>query len=115
MKMGFFTITRNGESPADPGVLPLPETLESGYIRAALPRTGELSAGEANDEIARNAGAGVVPAAEIPLTRWPNGARHGRARCVDPTGAITMMTMLVISLVTIDASGMSQHRPVRRL
>jgi hypothetical protein len=112
MKMGFFTMTRNGESPADPGVLPLPETLESGYIRAALPRTGELSA---NDEIARNAGAGVVPAAEIPLTCWPNGARHGRARCVDPTGAITMMTMLVISLVTIDASGMSQHRPVRRL
>jgi hypothetical protein len=53
------------DSSADSGVLPLPETLESGSIRPALPRTGELSAGEANDEIARNAGAGVVPAAEI--------------------------------------------------
>jgi hypothetical protein len=66
-KNGFYTMTLPGDSPADSGVLPLPETLESGSIRAALPRTGELSPGEANDEIARNAGAGVVPAAEIPF------------------------------------------------
>jgi hypothetical protein len=63
--MGFLRC--DGDSPPDPGVLPPPKTLESGSIRAALPRTGELSAGEANDEIARNAGAGVVPAAEIPF------------------------------------------------
>jgi hypothetical protein len=31
------------------------------------PRTGKLSAGEANDEVAPNAGDGVVPAAEIPF------------------------------------------------
>jgi hypothetical protein len=58
-------MTLPGDSPADSGVLPLPETLESASIRAALPRTGELSAGEANDEIAPNAGDRVVPAAEI--------------------------------------------------
>jgi len=64
---GFYMVTLTGDSPADSGVLPLPETLESGSIRAALPHTGELSGGEANDEIAPNAGDRVVPAAEIPF------------------------------------------------
>ena len=70
-------MTRDGDSPAYPGVLPPPETFESGSIREALPHTGEVSAGEANDEVAPNAGDGVVPAAEIPLSHVgepnPNG------------------------------------------
>jgi hypothetical protein len=43
-KNGFFTMTRDGDSPADHGVLPPPETVESGSIRDALPVTGEFSA-----------------------------------------------------------------------
>jgi hypothetical protein len=60
---------------------------------------------------------GVVPAAEIPLSPAGQMARDmgGLGSRVDPTGAITMVTTLVITLVTIDAPGMSQHRPVRRL
>jgi hypothetical protein len=65
--MGFFTMKRDGDNPADPGAPPPPETLASGSIRQALPRTGELSAGEANDEVAPNAGDGVFPTAEIPI------------------------------------------------
>jgi hypothetical protein len=120
-KNGFYTMTLPGDSPADSGVLPLPETLESSSIRAALPRTGELSAGEANDEIARNAGAGVVPAAEIPFqlsanlismdddayakwrTTWASMARerdHEHGHHGDRSGGIDTSTA--------DASGMSQ-------
>jgi hypothetical protein len=117
-KNGFYTMTLPGDSPADSGVLPLPETLESGSIRAALPRTGELSPGEANDEIARNAGAGVVPAAEIPFqlsanlismdddayakwrTTWASMARERDGHHGDRSGGIDTSTA--------DASGMSQ-------
>ena len=60
-KNGFFAMTRDGDSPPDPGVLPPPKTLESGSSREALPGTGELAAGETNDEFAPNAGDGVVP------------------------------------------------------
>jgi hypothetical protein len=110
IKMGFYAVTLTGDSPADSGVLPLPETLESGSIRAALPRTGGLSAGEANNEIAPNAGDGVVPA----VTRWPNGARtwasmarerdHERGHHGDRSAGI--------DTTTADAPGMSQ--PAKR-
>jgi hypothetical protein len=70
VKMGFQADNRDGDGPTDPRV---PETVESGSIREALPLTGEFSAGEANDEVAPNAGDGAVPAAEIPshpLAKW---------------------------------------------
>jgi hypothetical protein len=77
------TRTPNGDSPVDSDVLPPPETVESGSIREAFPRTGELSAREANDEVAPNGDDGVVPAAEIPfhplvnLLPIPDEARVG--------------------------------------
>jgi hypothetical protein len=67
IKMGFSAMSQNGADPVDSEVLPPPETVESGSIREAFPRTGELSAGEAKDEVAPNGGNGVVPAAEIPF------------------------------------------------
>jgi hypothetical protein len=64
-KMWLVPDNRDDDSPADHGVLPPPETVESGSIREALPSTGDLSAGKANNEVAPNGGAGLVPAAEI--------------------------------------------------
>jgi hypothetical protein len=111
-------MTQDGADPVDSEVLPPPETVESGSIREALPRTGELSAGEANHEVAPNGGDGVVPAAEIPfhplanLLPIPDEARvgemageigeHGHER--DRSGGI--------DTTTADAPGTSQ--PAKR-
>jgi hypothetical protein len=108
---------------ADPGVLPPPETLESGSIRDALPVTGEFSAGEANDQVAPNGGDGVVPAADIPFHPSANlipmdDEARVREMARDMGEHVHERGHVVIALAgsttTADAPGMSQPA-VRRL
>jgi hypothetical protein len=119
IKMGIMT--QFGSNPLDPGVLPSDKRGSVCLATATSHDSGELSAGEANDEIARNAGAGVVPAAEIPFqlsanlipmdddayakwhATWASMARerdHERGHHGDRSGGIDTSTA--------DAPGVSQ-------
>ena len=111
-------MTQFGSNPSDPGVFPSDKRGSVCLATATSHDSGELSAGEANDEVAPNAGDGVVLAAEIPFHLSANpipmddeaGVRemarnmgehgHERGHQGDRSGGIDTSTA--------DAPGMSQ-------